>query len=1330
MFWSLPASTDSLSFGRMSIRVIVAAALILGVAGSLFYSASLQRDAIHARNLRWLAQSATRIRDKILTYDQIVTRAAEAAKGDKNIDFRFGIAANLKPFNPAPGQTVCPEGLEFCVSDADQGPMARFGHGNRGGQTNLRIVVDESVRTGVFSTLVLARRDGKVLYQSGRDNLRLTNISFLFEKPEALGMMNWLPGSRQTNSTALPQSTVVQSNRADLPTASVHLQRTIGDRELEVYVQPLTIKQGTVPRNLASGAVGEGEWLVLGMIERDSLTSTTSSKNFVLLMPLIIILVAVSWPLPKPWLLAAGEPLRRRDLGRVVICTFGVVLLLSVLGFYHYARVISSVRTDQQLNVLAASIGANLTRETRLGLRQLRELNQLAQAQIVAGEQQWKFKAKLLTYIKSESIHTRFEFVDWVRDNGEKVIRWTPKDQDPVTVSVGDRHYFKDVLTGQTLALPLEDKVTVHFAIEQVLSRTTGQVVTMVAIPSWLPYMKGGGRPLPVASIGLKLASVFHPVLPAGFGFAIVDHEGRVLFHSDETRVLSENLFEECPDSTELPGILDRRVRAAVDANYGGVPHRLLVTPIPGLEIVPWTLVAFRNLEPIQQFRGQGLVDTGALMGAAALLGLIPLGLVYLLLGNPLFGTRKLRTGPKSLFDLAWWTRPLSRYPCLAAAGLLFVIIALRAIQTMQGPGLFYAAIGAGVGFLGLSAWCLRHRCGLLRTSVSGMVGAPLLLALFACACGDWVMAVVAPALMAAAGWALPRLPGVPEQRHNFHRAAWLLWTAQYAFCLCVAPTFFLAKYAYEYETGLHARDLQWRLWRESELRQQQFVSEIDGYVGSDPDERKRDNLMQSVGLPYSPGACPPLFSYPLAGYNTLLLSRDAQPPQPSRPGSGCYWVRPPFAPDPGADCAALRQRASPWRVPSALPNLVLAGAEFAVTGRAMGFDVRQREMQPWLGIWRWCTENTAEGTFLWLLDGKVPVARTDAPTFRPFSLFPISSVNDEDTTGPAALPARIGEMISGLEVWAGLLLLMGALMYWTHRLRVQVLQLGPAFSTESLRSAKAEGRNSLHRLILARAGNLQFTPSESATDYTVIDFASEDPSEYLDGRRLPAGGLLLLHLESRFWDEPARLARLALLEKALIYPDRKMVVISAIDPARYLRTGGAGALGSKAQPAELQRWRRVLNYFSVEGMATSQQTAPSNPAEIWDSCSEQEQLVLAQLERHKLVNPAASDVLLALAGRGLVRRAKSERWVFFDSDFRRFVNFAGFPASAEEVAESASLKKPPIFTIALVLAGVVLFLTQEETTTRMIGFLTSVTGGFEAIRRQIAGGGSPDKKG
>src|SRR5262245_61689448 len=85
---------------------------------------------------------------------------------------------------------------------------------------------------------------------------------------------------------------------------------------------------------------------------------------------------------------------------------------------------------------------------------------------------------------------------------------------------------------------------------------------------------------------GLVLESVPHvmsvvqPLLPSGVSFAVVDETGRVLFHTDKTRRLFENLFAESDHDTDLRSAVATRREDFSDLRYHGVAERSFVMPL------------------------------------------------------------------------------------------------------------------------------------------------------------------------------------------------------------------------------------------------------------------------------------------------------------------------------------------------------------------------------------------------------------------------------------------------------------------------------------------------------------------------------------------------------------------------------------------------------------------------------------------------------------------------------------------------------------------------------------------------------------------------------
>ena len=310
-------------------------------------------------------------------------------------------------------------------------------------QSDLKKLVESAIRKEAFTSVVLAQRNGRVLYQSGPESLRITDVSFLFENPY------------------------------NAPTASIHITRPIGDTKFAVFLQPLPILMQ------AEAASTDSDWLLIGLSEKRNLLRSCSPKDIMVVLPFMLLLVAFSWPLQRLWMLEENERVRASDMCRIVCCSLGCIVVLSLLGLAEYSRQRSKARADEQLRAFAESIGSHFKSELQLAIRQLRRLDD------IASEREAGFQTSILEHsLSPKDVYLLFEYADWINSEGEKTIRWTPKSTSPQRVNVLDRGYFQDIKSGNALLLP--EIATEKFAIEQVLSRTSGQATTMLAIPSEL----------------------------------------------------------------------------------------------------------------------------------------------------------------------------------------------------------------------------------------------------------------------------------------------------------------------------------------------------------------------------------------------------------------------------------------------------------------------------------------------------------------------------------------------------------------------------------------------------------------------------------------------------------------------------------------------------------------------------------------------------------------------------------------------------------------------------------------------------------------------------
>ena len=114
-------------------------------------------------------------------------------------------------------------------------------------------------------------------------------------------------------------------------------------------------------------------------------------------------------------------------------------------------------------------------------------------------------------------------------------------------------------------------------------SITDGQFYTFLSTPSSI----GDGY---IAVATLKLISVDRQPLPAGYGFAVINREGTILYHSDARLSLSENLLAEVGEASEFRSHLiaqgedpDTQSDALIASSYRERPHRFFIAPLTGV---------------------------------------------------------------------------------------------------------------------------------------------------------------------------------------------------------------------------------------------------------------------------------------------------------------------------------------------------------------------------------------------------------------------------------------------------------------------------------------------------------------------------------------------------------------------------------------------------------------------------------------------------------------------------------------------------------------------------------------------------------------------------
>lgn len=109
-----------------------------------------------------------------------------------------------------------------------------------------------------------------------------------------------------------------------------------------------------------------------------------------------------------------------------------------------------------------------------------------------------------------------------------------------------------------------------------------------------------------LSSIGTSLTSLNQRILPNNFGFAVIDKQGQVLYHSNEERSLVENFFAENAHnlqlSTTIAHLQDLNLSqpAKLELEYQHAPHTMVIGKLHE-DIPDWGLAVFYSQEEASQ---------------------------------------------------------------------------------------------------------------------------------------------------------------------------------------------------------------------------------------------------------------------------------------------------------------------------------------------------------------------------------------------------------------------------------------------------------------------------------------------------------------------------------------------------------------------------------------------------------------------------------------------------------------------------------------------------------------------------------------------------------
>ena len=661
---------------KRALSAVVLLAFLVG--GYLYFYSTHQNAYLTGRNRRVLTSMSTQVGAKLQAADRLLLLVGETLRTsgspDSAVNFipayhHLVLTAYGRELHAAPNAAACAktpvknplvDGKWRHVADAppyclyrtfDLDP--RLLANPRKAVTpiaylNAGTYLQGDFQARVFDKALLSDASGQVLADVGAPDVVVTRLEPIVKGRGTDSLANW----------------------ASLSAGSSVGRTTVSGRSYRFFLEPCC-------RN-SDGSHWDQPLLVAGLVDNGQFVRDTLriSMSWVTILCSALILMVLAWPFLKFRLMGERQPVRLGDGIHLGLSSFLAAGLITVFLLDLYAYTKHREGRDDDLHHLSQQIMANFATEIAAARNELDRLytQAVARRETVTGSERrtiHKDSSKTFPFFESWSL---------IDSSGKQVRKWSTDAYVQQLVPVGDRAYFREVKAERGWSVPRSAAATGadsggadrRYYLESTVSRTTGKRQAALAIPV-------ADTAMPVASMALEMLSLIGVVLPPGYGFAVIDDGGRVLFHSDPTRNLDESFFSEADDNRRLVSAVLARAADTLNLRYGGFDNRAYVAPMPDL---PWTLVTFLNKEP------------GRITNAETLLSTVYLLLVYTVVLT-LAGALILIFVPGYRVPWLWPDRRLySSYVRIGSINVLFLVAFLTALATLKRDDLL------SVGFL------------------------------------------------------------------------------------------------------------------------------------------------------------------------------------------------------------------------------------------------------------------------------------------------------------------------------------------------------------------------------------------------------------------------------------------------------------------------------------------------------------------------------------------------------------------------------------------------------------------------------------------------------
>jgi hypothetical protein len=490
-------------------------------------------------------------------------------------------------------------------------------------KANVKLAVDlrerfHSVMADYFDDILIATSEGDVLFENNVSGIRITSLDVLVA-PRA-------PGSGSSQDPDASDKNKAKTDRNPKPFSEIGQFSNVTDVKLagspyKLYVQPVPLEINTYRRTAAAKTGQQGEaiqsneprqtlkTLICGLWRADRQQSEiVSVPNSTLIWGVLVVLAVFGmvWPLLKVAYMSPAERLKRAHVLYLLSSTLFVTAILTVIVLNCAYNVRAGDESREQLQSLASEMDRNIRAELTRSLALMKALDDdngpVRALMKNSTTQAWTSAGVLGKQLTLDS-YPYFDNVFWADRSGNQLYKLTVREEATPQTSVKDQSYFQDVRDShhlKSLCAPPADNPgapcdPAPFRFEARYSPNTGEFFVVLAQASNRGQLPERFKDLTERVLVTRFLSLVEPVIPTGFGFAVVDHDGVVQFHSTAGRNQIEDFFKESRENPVLKAMVISGTSDFIDVDYNGRSRLMLVKPLDYLADPALTLIVFRD---------------------------------------------------------------------------------------------------------------------------------------------------------------------------------------------------------------------------------------------------------------------------------------------------------------------------------------------------------------------------------------------------------------------------------------------------------------------------------------------------------------------------------------------------------------------------------------------------------------------------------------------------------------------------------------------------------------------------------------------------------------